>query len=108
MMEAGRYNFRSNRRECSIPVQLQLATDDKLLTETGRRAESPQAGQVLSEFSDSESDIDLSDLIRHSDQNLSLTFVQVQSARDATGGNSIPGPSGSNPSTSDQMVMNHN
>ena len=31
MMEASRYNLRSNRSESSIPVQLQLATDEEFV-----------------------------------------------------------------------------
>ena len=59
-MEPTRYNLRPTRRECRIPVQLQLATDEDFVTASGSRMESVQAGQVFSERSDSESDIDLS------------------------------------------------
>ena len=71
-MEANRYNLRSNRRERSIPVQLQLATDEDFMMASRSRMESAQARQVFSELSDSESDIDISDFTRSSDQNLSL------------------------------------
>ena len=68
-MEVNRYNLRSNRRECSIPVQLQLATDEDFMTSSRSHMESAQAGQVFSQLSDSESDIDISDFIRSLDQN---------------------------------------
>ena len=66
-----RHNFRSNKRECHIPVQLQLARDDEYLAET--LALSSGTGQVFdSEQSDtSTSDIDIYALLDHSDQNLS-------------------------------------
>ena len=63
-MEASRYNLRSNRRACSIPVQLQLATDDEFLMASRGHMESAQGGQVFSELSDSELDIDISDFIK--------------------------------------------
>ena len=105
-MEATRYNLRSNRRECSIPVQLQLATDEDFMTASRSHMESPQAGQVFSELSDSESDIDISDFIRSSDQNLSPISSDKQGALTGGGRDSAPGVSGSNFSTSDQAAIN--
>ena len=66
--------------------------------------ESEQAGQVFPEHSDSESDIGLSDLIRHSDQNLSPVFSGKCSAIGVGGGDSVPGPSGSNSSSSSKQA----
>ena len=73
-METGRYNLRSSRIKCSVPFQLQLATDDKFVTGSIGRAESTQVGEAFSELSDSESDIELSDLVCHSNKNLSLNI----------------------------------
>ena len=66
-----RYNLRSSKRECHIPVQLQLEKDDDFLAQT--LASSSGTGQVFdSEHSDdSISDIDISGLLNHSDQKLS-------------------------------------
>ena len=64
-----RYNLRSGKRECHIPVQLQLAGDEDFLT--GSLEASGQAGQVSdSDQSDiSGSDIDISTLLNTSEQN---------------------------------------
>ena len=105
-MEGTRYNLRSNRRECSIPVQLQLATDEDFMMASRSHMESPQAGQVFSELSDSESDIDISDFIRSSDQNLSPISSDKQGALTGGGRDSAPSVSGSNFSTSDQAAIN--
>ena len=61
---------------------------------------------MFSELSDSESDIDLSDLIRHLDQNLSPVISNRQSAFVTGGGASVPGTSGSSPSISEQAAIN--
>ena len=103
-MEAGTYNLRSNRTECSIPVQLQLATAEDFVMEARSQMESDQAGQVFSELSDCEPDIDLSDLIWHSDQNLSPIIIDRQSAFSAGGGASVPSTSVS--STSEKAAIN--
>ena len=68
-MNEGRYNLR-NRGECCIPIQLQLASDVDFLTASGEGADSSQSGQVVTDLSDSGSDIDISALIEHSNQNL--------------------------------------
>ena len=101
-----RYNLRSNRRECSIPVQLQLATDEDFMMASRSHMESPQAGQVFSKLSDSESDIDISDFIHSSDQNLSPISSDKQSDLTGGGRDSAPGTSGSTSSTSDQAAIN--
>ena len=64
-----RYNLRSGKRECHIPVQLQLARDEDFLT--GSLEASGQAGQVSdSDQSDiNGSDIDISALLNTSEQN---------------------------------------
>ena len=103
MMKASRYNLRSNRRECSIPVQLQLATDKEFVTASRGHMESAQAEQVFSELSDSESDIDL---IRHLDQNLSPVVSSRQSVFAAGGTDSVPGTLGLNSSISEQAAIN--
>ena len=66
-MNEGRYNLRSNRGECHIPIQLQLAADADFLTASRDRADSSQSGQL----GDSGSNIDIDALIDHSDQNVS-------------------------------------
>ena len=106
LMEANRYNLRSNRRECSIPVQIQLATDEDFLTASRSHMESVQAGQVFSELSDSESDIDISNFIRSSDQNLSPITSDKQSASTGGGRDSVPGTSGSNSSLTKKFASN--
>ena len=73
-MNDARYNLR-NRGECRIPIQLQLASDVDFLTASGEVAGSSQSGQVVTDLSDSGSDIDISGLVEHSDQNLSSSPV---------------------------------
>ena len=72
-MNEVRYNLRWNRGECRIPVQLQLASDAEFLTALGDQADLSPSGQVgYTDLSDScRSDIDISTLLEHSDQNLS-------------------------------------
>ena len=66
MAEAGRYNLRSNRRqETRIPIQLQLVEDKDFITQSLGSGH-PTAGQVSLFDSSSESDLDLSDLLKHS------------------------------------------
>ena len=68
-MEDKRYNLRSKKKECSIPIQLQVASDDDFMAAL-RPSTSGQVSE--SEHTDlSDSDIDVSELIDHSDQNLS-------------------------------------
>ena len=64
-----RYNLRSGKRECHIPIQLQLARDEDFLT--GSLDASEYAGQVSdSDQSDiGGSDIDISALLNTSEQN---------------------------------------
>ena len=66
MME--RYNLRSGKRECHIPVQLQLEGDDRFLIDMLEA--SSHARQVSdSDHSDTgESDIDISGLLHFSNQ----------------------------------------
>ena len=73
-MNEGRYNLR-NRGECRIPIQLQLASDVDFMTVSGERADSSQSGQVVTDLSDSRSDIDIPALVDHSDQNLSTSSI---------------------------------
>ena len=83
-MNEARYNLR-NRGECRIPIQLQLVSDVDFLTASGEGADSSQSGQVVTDLSDSGSDIDTSALVEHSDQNLSSSPIVsgpgVQKAR---------------------------
>ena len=83
-MNEARYNLR-NRGECRIPIQLQLVSDVDFLTASGEGADSSQSGQVVTDLSDSGSDIDISALVEHSDQNLSSNPIVsgpgVQKAR---------------------------
>ena len=64
-----RYNLQSGKRECHIPIQLQLARDEDFLT--GSLEASGHAGQVSdSDQSDiGRSDIDISALLNTSEQN---------------------------------------
>ena len=68
-MEDKTYNLRSKKKEGTIPIQLQLASDEDFMA----ALRPSTSGQVFeSEHTDSsDSDIDISDLINHSDQNLS-------------------------------------
>ena len=68
-MEDKTYNLRSKKKEGTIPIQLQLASDEDFMVSLRPST----SGQVFeSEHTDSsDSDIDISDLINHSDQNLS-------------------------------------
>ena len=76
IINEGRYNLRSNRRECCIPIQLHLASDADFLTASWKRADSSQSRQVaFTDLSDSGSNIDISTLVDHSDQNLSSSSV---------------------------------
>ena len=69
-MNEGRYNLRSNRGECHIPIQLQLASDAEFLTASGDKPDFSQSGQAgFTDLSHSRSDIDIDALIDHSDQN---------------------------------------
>ena len=60
--------MRSKKKEYSIPIQLQLASDEDFMV----ALRPSTSGQVFeSEHTDlSDSDIDISDLINHSNQNL--------------------------------------
>ena len=83
-MNEGRYNLRSNRGECCISMQLQLALDAGVFfMALGDRADSSQTGQVGStDLSDSRSNINIDALIEHSDQNLSpKTFLIIRFKR---------------------------
>ena len=73
-MNEARYNLR-NRGECHIPIQLQLVSDVDFLTASRGGADSSQSGQVVTDLSDSGSDIDISALVDHSDQNLSSSQI---------------------------------
>ena len=72
-MEDKRYNLRSKKKECSISIQLQLALDEDFMARLGPST----SGQVFySEHTDwSESDIDISDMINHLDQNFWIRLV---------------------------------
>ena len=76
-MEDKRYNLRSKKKECSIPIQLQLASDEDYMAVLIPST----SGQVFeSEHTDSsDSDIDISDFINYSAQ----IFSDLRSSRDA-------------------------
>ena len=80
-----------------------MATDEEFVMASRGHMESAQAGQVFSELSDSESDIDL---IRHLDQNLSPVICSRQSVFAAGGKDSVPGTLGLNSSISEQAAIN--
>ena len=63
--------MKSNRGEGRIPILLQLKSDADFLMALEDRADSSQCGQGgFTDPSDSRSDIDISALIQHPDQNL--------------------------------------
>ena len=100
-----RYNLR-NRGECRIPIQLQLASDVDFLTASGEGADSSQSRQVVTDLSDSGSNIDISALVEHSDQPLSSSPVisghGVQKARQGQATQA----SGSTVALTDQQYIN--
>ena len=104
-MNEARYNLR-NRGECRISIQLQLASDVDFLTASGGGADSVQTGQVVTDLSDSGSDIDISALVDHSDQNLSSSPIfSGRGVHKATEGQASH-PSGSNAALTDQQYIN--
>ena len=105
-MNEGRYNLRSNRGECRIPIQLQLASDADFLTASGDGVNSSQSGQVFTDLSDSGSDIDISGLLEHSDQNLSPIHTPSQSGVTETRQGQASQASGSNCDPTDQNYIN--
>ena len=109
-MNEGRYNLR-NRGECRIPIQLQLVSSSNcstvdFLTASGEGADSLQSEQVVTDLSDSGSDINISALIEHSDQNMSSSPVVsghgVQKARQGQASQA----SGSNVALMEQQHIN--
>ena len=76
-MNEGRYNLRSNRLECFIPIQLQLASDAEFLTELGYQTDPSQSEQVgKTDLSDSSgSDIDISALIERAVKSCPLCLM---------------------------------
>ena len=105
-MNKGRYNLRSNRGECLIPIQLQFASDVCFLTASGDGPASLQSGQVgFTDLSDSGSDIDIDALVDHSDQNLSSdshVFERVHNAGKGQASQAL----GSNHKSTDQNDIN--
>ena len=87
-----RYNLRSGKRECHIPIQLQLARDEDFFA--GSLEASGHAGQVPdSDQSDiNGSDIDISALLNSSDQNSPSSSPTVTNNGQASRG---PGEGGS-------------
>ena len=84
-----RYNLR-RRKECHIPVQVQLASDAEFLAVSWGSMDPQHTGQVLSEQSDSGSDIDISGLLDISNQNLSFSDSGSVNHGAAVGGTVIP------------------
>ena len=105
-MNEGRYNLRSNRGECRIPIQLQLVSDADFLTASGEGPSSSHSGQVdFTDLSDSGSDIDIDALVDHSDQNLSPTPHGLEGVHKAGRGHT-PQSMGSNQTDVDQNHIN--
>ena len=99
-MEQKTYNLRSKKAECSIPIQLQLASDEDFMA----ALRPSTSGQVFgSDHADSsDSDIDISELINHSDQNLSDPVIRGEVF---TGGGQVPdSPGGSSDSVSQNDI----
>ena len=89
-----RYIFRSQKRECHIPVQLQLMKDEEFLAES---LASSGTGQVFDyeHSDDSTSDIDILALLNHSDQKLSSPIVNFGKTAGAGGSGLVSGGPGS-------------
>ena len=105
-MNEGRYNLRSNRGECRIAIQLQLASDADFSMASGEGPSSSHSRQVgFTDLSDSGSDIDIDALVDHSDQNLSLTPHNLEEVYNA-GKSHTPQAMGSNLSHVDQNHIN--
>ena len=100
-----RYNLRSGRKECHIPVQVQLATDEEFLA-ASRGSLDPYSGQVLSDQSDSGPDIDISGLLDISNQNLSFSDSSSVNHGAAVSGSGGPKASSSSPINVDQNMIN--
>ena len=80
-MDEARYNLKLKRREGHIPIQPQMAGDEDFLATLGHSTS--RIGQVsFTEHSDSgsESNIDVSDLINHSDKISSPVLASVGGA----------------------------
>ena len=105
-MNDGRYNLRSNRGECRIPIQLQLVSHADFLTASGDGVNSSQSGQVFTDLSDSGSNIDISGLLEHSDQTLSPIHTHSQSGVTETRPGQASQASGSNRDPADQNYIN--
>ena len=105
-MNEGRYNLRSNRGECWIPIQLQLESDADFLTASGEGPSLSHSGQVgFAYLSDSGSDIDIDALVDHSDQNLSPIPHGLERVHKAGRGHT-PQSMGSNQTDVDQNHIN--
>ena len=105
-MNEDRYNLRSNRGECQIPIQLQLVSDADFLTASGEGPSSSHSGQVgFTDLSDSGSNIDIDALVDHSDQNLSPTPHGLEGVHKAGRGHT-PQSMGSNQTDVDQNHIN--
>ena len=95
-----RYNLRSGKRECHIPIQLQLPRDEDFLA--GSLEASGHAGQVPdSDQSDiSGSHIDISALLNSSDQNSPSSSPTVKKSQKITNsGQASRGPGEGGPQT---------
>ena len=89
-MDEVRPNLRSKKRECRIPIQLQMAGDEDFMATLG--PSTSRMGQVsFTEHSDSgsESDIDISDLINHSDKISSPVLASGRGASSNEGKGSL-------------------
>ena len=104
-MNEARYNLR-NRGECPIQIQLQLASDVDFLTASGGGADSVQTEQVVTDLSDSGSDIDVSALVDHSDQNLSSSPIFSGRGVHKANEGQASRPSGLNAALKDQQYIN--
>ena len=86
-----RYNLRSNKQECHIPVQFQLARDEEFSSEC--LTSSSGIGSVFdTEQSDSSiSDIDIFLLLDHLNQNLSSPYLASDKDAQAGGSGRVSG-----------------
>ena len=83
-----------------------MASDADFLTASGDGVNFSQSGHVFTDLSDSESDINISGLIEHSDQNLSPIHTPLQSGVTETSQGQASQALGSNRDLTDQNHIN--
>ena len=80
-MDDKRYNLRSGRQQ--VPIKLQLAGDAEFLSQMTGSSNIRQVIFSDNQLSSSDSDIDVDELVHHSDQNFSPPHISVRSSKHA-------------------------